>query len=52
MDTYQQNTDGTWTPARPVPPTRLLRVERWLRRHGRHRLANALARWDEKGLGR
>lgn len=52
MPTYQHNPDGTWTEAQHVPATRTLRAERWLRRHGWHRLASALARWDERGLGR
>lgn len=52
MPIQQQNADGTWGPAQPVPATRILRVERWLRRRGWRRIANALARWDERGLGR
>lgn len=52
MSTYRQNDDGTWTPAEPIQPTRLLRWENWLRRIGHHRLASVLARWDERGLGR
>jgi len=52
MNAYQQNPDGTWEPARPIPPTRILRWERWLLRLGHHRLAAVLARWDERGLGR
>lgn len=52
MSMHQQNPDGSWTPAEPIPPTRLLRWETWLRRLGHERLANVLARWDERGLGR
>ena len=53
MEMYRQNRDGTWSyVSQPIRPTRILRVERWLRRRGWHRLAHALARWDERGLGR
>ena len=52
MPIHRQNDDGTWSPARPIPATRVLRAERWMRRRGWRRLADALARWDERGLGR
>lgn len=52
MNVHQQNSNGIWTPADPIPPTRSLRVENWLRRHGMRCLASGLARWDERGLGR
>lgn len=52
MSTYRQNDDGTWSTAKPVPPTRILRWEKWLRRLGHQRIANVLARWDERGIGR
>ncbi len=52
MNIQQQNSDGTWTAAEPIPTTRILRLENWLRRHGMRRLASGLARWDERGLGR
>jgi hypothetical protein len=48
----QQNADGTWSEAVPIPPTRILRWENKLRAKGYLRLANILARWDERGLGR
>jgi hypothetical protein len=49
---YQQNPDGTWSEATPIPPSRTLRLERWLARHGMHGLARMIARFDERGLGR
>lgn len=52
MGTYQQNSDGSWTEAVPIPPSRTLRVERWLRWRGWHALARGVARWDERNLGR
>lgn len=50
----QQNPDGSWTPAEPVPVQgRVARFEFWLRRHGwLPRLAAALGRWDERNLGK
>jgi hypothetical protein len=52
MGIYQQNRDGSWEPAKPIPPSRTLRFELWLRRRGWHALARAIARWDERKLGR
>jgi hypothetical protein len=52
MSALQQNPDGSWSEAKPVPYTRMLRVELWLRRRGFKSLADKLARWDERGLGR
>lgn len=52
MPISRQNDDGTWSEATPIPESRTLRVERWLRRRGWRRAARALARWDERGLGR
>jgi hypothetical protein len=52
-ESARQNPDGTWSPATPLPwMGRTARVEVWLRRHGRTRLANLAARWDERRLGR
>lgn len=47
----QQNPDGSWTPAEPLTGSRLFRVETWLRKRGRRRLAGLLSWWDERGLG-
>jgi hypothetical protein len=49
----QRNPDGPWTPAVPISPRGLVaKVEFWLRDHGRlPRLADHLARWDERKLG-
>lgn len=52
MSTYQQSPDGTWGPARPLPHSRLYRVEQWFRRRGHRQLADLLARFDERGLAR
>jgi hypothetical protein len=52
MSTYQQNTDGSWGPARPLPTSRLYRIEQWMRRRGHRRLADLIARYDERGLAR
>lgn len=52
MTVYQKNPDGSWTPATPLPMLGWKgRTEEWLRRRGRHHLADLLARWDERGLG-
>jgi hypothetical protein len=52
MGIYQQDRDDAWEPAEPIPPSRTLRVELWLRRRGWHALARAVVRWDERKLGR
>lgn len=53
MPTYQQNPDGSWSPATPLPYIgRAARLEDWCRRHGFHRVAAVLCRWDERNLGR
>lgn len=49
----RQNPDGSWSPAEPLPwMGPVAKAENWLRKHGLTRLANALARWDERKLGR
>lgn len=49
----QQNPDGTWSDAEPIPYIGWkARLEQRLRRRGLTRLANLMARWDERGLGR
>jgi hypothetical protein len=53
MNTYQQNPDGSWTPATPIPLQGWkAKLEQRLRRRGFRRLANLLGAWDERGLGR
>jgi hypothetical protein len=50
---YRREADGRrWVRAQPVPPTRLLHLERWLQSHRLTGLARVLARWDERGLAR
>jgi hypothetical protein len=47
---YQRNTDGSWTPAEPIPPRgRIARLEHWMRSHGHRRIALILGRLDERG---
>lgn len=51
--TQQQNPDGSWSEATPLPyQGRVARTEDWLRRRGFRRLALVLARWDERKLGK
>lgn len=55
MTDERQNPDGSWSPAEPLPFIGWkARLEQWCRRrHGRWVvLANLLARWDERGLGK
>lgn len=53
MSIHQQNPDGSWSPAEPLPMQGWkARAEERVRRRGFKRLANLLARWDERGLGR
>lgn len=52
MDMQRQNEDGSWSTAKPIPPSRQLRVENWLRRNKLSWLARLLAKWDERRLGR
>lgn len=49
---HQQNPDGSWSPATPIPMRGWkARLEERLRRRGWKRLPNLLAKWDERGLG-
>lgn len=49
----QQNPDGSWSDATPLGPQGpVAKVEFWLRHRGATGLANLLARWDERKLGR
>lgn len=49
----QEQSDGSWSPATPLPYLgRTARLEARLRARGWHRLANLLAAWDERRLGR
>jgi hypothetical protein len=57
MPVMQQNPDGSWSPAEPLPyigwKARLadkLRRAKWTRGHTG--IARLLERWDERGLGR
>ena len=53
MNNMQQNPDGSWSPATPLPYLGWkARTEDWCRRHGLRRLARLLGAWDERGLGR
>lgn len=48
----QQNPDGSWTDAKPLPAMGWKGLaEVRLRRRGWTRLANLFAWWDERGLG-
>lgn len=48
----QRNDDGSWSPATPLPMIGWkARLEQRLRPH-HPRLANFLAAWDERGLGK
>jgi len=49
-----QLVDGRWEPSEPIPPQGVVaKVEAWLRHHRFFpRLANALAAFDERGLGK
>lgn len=52
MHTSQQNDDGSWGPAEPIPYLGWkAKTEDWCRRHGLKRLARFFGNWDEKGLG-
>ena len=52
MTAHQQNADGTWSPAQPIPPHGpIARLEAWARRRGHRRIAQILGRIDERGLG-
>jgi hypothetical protein len=47
----QQNIDGRWVEARPLPPQGFVaRLEFALRRRGHHRIAGLLGRLDEVSL--
>jgi hypothetical protein len=49
---YRRNPDGSYEPAEPVPYYGWkARCEQWCLRHKMRRMANMLARWDERGLG-
>lgn len=49
----QQNPDGSWSEATPLPYYGWkAKTEQWCRRHHLTRLANLLAWWDERGLGK
>lgn len=49
----RQNADGSWSPVEPLPWLGWkARTENRLRRRGWARLANVLAAWDERGLGK
>jgi hypothetical protein len=50
MKAHQQNPDGSWSEAQPLPGTRLYRIESWLRKRGHKRMAAVLAWWDELQL--
>lgn len=52
MPELRQNDDGSWSPDKPIKPSRIVRLESWLIRHRIKRLARWLADWDERGLGR
>lgn len=48
-----QRADGSWVPAEPLPYIGWkARLEQRCRRRGLTWLANLLAAWDERGLGR
>lgn len=51
MSIHQQNEDGTWSEATPLPWMGWkAKTENWLRQRGFRRLPNFLAWWDERGL--
>jgi hypothetical protein len=50
--TFQQQPDGSWLPFDPVVPGPVLNLEMWLRNHRMTWLADRLAKWDERGLGK
>lgn len=52
MNVQKQNENGSWSDAEPVAPTFLFRVEMKLRSMGFKRLANLMARWDERKVGK
>lgn len=48
----QQNEDGSWSEATPVPAQgAVAKVEFYLRSKGFKKIPNLLAKWDERGLG-
>jgi hypothetical protein len=50
--TMQENPDGSWSEATPLPMQGWkARLEERLRKRGWKRLPNLLAWWDERGLG-
>ena len=50
---YQQNLDGSWGSAKPLPYIGWkARLEQRLRARGMSKAANFMAAWDERGLGR
>lgn len=52
MSVQQQNPDGSWSDAKPLPYIGWkARLEQWFRRPRSTRIANLLAAWDERGLG-
>lgn len=53
MPVQQQNPDGSWGPAEPIPFIGWkAKIEQWSRRHGFNRIASFFGAWDERGLGR
>jgi hypothetical protein len=53
MNVSQQNPDGSWSEAEPLGPQgKIAKLEFWLRGNGFTRIPNALARWDERKLGK
>lgn len=53
MPNIQQNPDGSWSEAKPLPLVGWkARLEMKLRRRGWKRVPSFLARWDERGLGK
>lgn len=49
----QQNPDGSWSEATPLPFYGWkARTEQWLRRRGFERATRVMGAWDERGLGR
>lgn len=48
MGTYVRNQDGTLTPAKPIEPQGLMKVEVWFRNLGMNRIANLFAWLDER----
>lgn len=52
MPIQQQNPDGSWSEARPIPLGGWkAKTEEWMHKRGLHRLGRLMGRWDERGLG-